>query len=119
LIGKRKTTKDGPGPEPEVWLWSSAAAHCGTAQPDGALDMEIWRERWSEATWREYLAARDAEEGNAAIRRCTYSGRPLGTSEFFDGLEKSRTRRLAPQKWKRPKKKGIDKNQRALVFDGE
>jgi hypothetical protein len=24
--------------EPEAWPWSSAAAHCGTAQPDGALD---------------------------------------------------------------------------------
>ena len=59
------------GKEPEARPWSSAAAHCGTAQPDGALDMEVWRERWNEATWCEYLAARDTEEANAAIRRCT------------------------------------------------
>jgi hypothetical protein len=102
--------------EPEAWHWSSAAAHGGTAQPDGALDIEIWRERRNEATWREYLAARDTEQANAAIRWCTYSGRPLGTSQFVDGLEKSMNRRLAPQIGGRPKKKRIDKNQGALVF---
>ena len=107
--------------EPEAWPWSSATAHCGTAQPDGVLDMEMWRERWNEATWREYLAARDTEEENAAIRQCTHTGRPLGTPEFIEGLEKSMQRQLAPQIGGRPQKPAPDKNQGVLifVFDGK
>ena len=27
----------------EAWPWSSAAAHCGTADPDACLDMSMWR----------------------------------------------------------------------------
>jgi len=104
---------------PEAWPWSSAAAHCGLAPPDAIWDMTQWRERWNESSWREYLAAQGTEEEIAALRQCTYSGRPLGTPEFIDGLEKAMKRQLAPQKGGRPKKKAIDKNQGALVFDGE
>ena len=105
--------------EPEAWPWSSAGAHCGTAAPDAILEMREWRERWNESSWREYLAAGSAEEEIAAIRQCTYSGRPLGTPEFIEGLEQSMQRQLAPQKGGRPKKPAPDKNQGMLVFDGE
>ena len=27
----------------ESWIWSSAAAHCGTEVADGCLEMEMWR----------------------------------------------------------------------------
>ena len=34
----------------------------------------------------------------AEIRRCTHTGRPLGSTEFVQALEGSTKRRLAPQK---------------------
>jgi putative transposase len=41
----------------EGWGWSSAAAHCGSASAESWLGMELWRKRWSAASWREYLEA--------------------------------------------------------------
>ena len=38
--------------EAAAWPWSSAAAHCGTADPDACLDMSTWRKAWSETSWR-------------------------------------------------------------------
>lgn len=105
--------------EPEAWPWSSAAAHCGTAQPDVVLEMEMWRKRWTFAAWREFLSEQDVEEENAGIRQCTHTGRPLGTPEFIEGLEKSLQRQLAPQRGGRPHNPAPDKDQRVLVFDGE
>jgi putative transposase len=106
--------------EPETWPWSSAAAHCGSAQPDVALEMETWCKRSTFAAWREFLSEQDTEEENAAIRQCTHTGRPLGTPEFVEGLEKSMQRQLAPQKGGRPQKPvPDDKSQGMLVFDGE
>jgi len=45
----------------ESWRWSSAAAHCGSLEPDTGLAMEMWNKRWSMETWREYLAAGETE----------------------------------------------------------
>ncbi len=84
--------------EAESWPRSSAAAHFGSGEPDTGLDMEMWRMRWSMETWREYLAAGEAESEIAAIRQCTHTGRPLGTPEFIYTLEQATLRRLAPQK---------------------
>ena len=81
--------------------------------------MELWCKRWTFAAWREFLAEPDTEEENASLRQCTHTGRPLGTPEFIEGLEKSMQRQLAPQKGGRPQKSAPDKNQGMLVFDGE
>jgi putative transposase len=99
------------------WKWSSAAAHCGTAEPDELLDMEIWRRHWSGATWREFLNAGETESELTAIRQCTHTGRPLGTSEFVKTLEKTTLRQLAPRKGGRPAQPGADQRQEALEFD--
>ena len=50
----------------------------------------------------------------AAIRRSTYSGRPLGSQEFTRRLEKEIKRRLAPQK-RGPKKKTDRSENRSFV----
>ena len=50
----------------------------------------------------------------AAIRRSTYSGRPLGSQEFTHTLEKETKRRLVPQK-RGPKKK-TDKSEAQETF---
>jgi hypothetical protein len=65
-------------------------------------------------TWREYLNAGVTESQLAAIRRSTYSGRPLGSQEFIHTLEKETKRRLVPQK-RGPKKK-TDKSEAQGTF---
>ena len=98
----------------ECWDWSSATVHCGAHSTEAWLAMHLWRGRWTPVTWREYLDAGLTESQLAAIRRSTYSGRPLGSQEFIRMLEKETKRRLAPQK-RGPKKK-IDKSAAQTTF---
>ena len=87
----------------EMWKWSSAAAHCGTAEPHAMLQMERWRKRWTLAEWRQSLAEEESSAEVAALRQCTHTGRPLGTSEFVAALEESTLRPLAPRRAGRKK----------------
>ena len=98
----------------ECWGWSSATVHCGADSTEAWLAMHLWRGRWTPVTWREYLNAGLTESQLAAIRRSTYSGRPLGSQEFIRTLEKETKRRLAPQK-RGPKKK-TDKSAAQTTF---
>jgi putative transposase len=66
----------------EEWIWSSAVAHCGTRAQNDFLDLKIWREQWTADSWRRYLAAGEMESNLAQIRRCTHTGRPLGSAEL-------------------------------------
>ena len=90
-------------PVAEDWRWSSAAAHCVAGASDKMLEMERWQKRWSVAEWREHLAARESATDVGALRQCTHTGRPLGTSEFVARLEQTTSRPLAPRKGGRPK----------------
>jgi putative transposase len=101
----------------ESWKWSSAAAHCGTAEPDKLLDMELWQRHWTTSGWREFLEAGETESELAAIRQCTHTGRPLGSSDFVETLEKSTLRPLARRKGGRRAKPAVEKGQEALKFD--
>ena len=98
-----------------AWRWSSAAAHCGLAVPDAMLEMERWRRRWTEAEWRQYLEQAESAADLSALRRATHTGRPLGTAEFVQALEKLTLRPLAPQKGGRPKKTARDLRQFELL----
>jgi putative transposase len=97
--------------QPDTYVWSSAAAHCGTAPPDAILEMNFWRKNWTHSTWREYLFAQDSDADNAAIRQYTHTGRPLGTSEFIKTLEQIMRRNLAP------KKEVVRKNQPMIAIN--
>ncbi len=88
--------------EAPAWAWSSAAVHCGNVRADESLSMALWRQRWSYADWRDYLAAGETETALALIRQSTHTGRPLGTKEFVRALEETMDRRLVPQKGGRP-----------------
>ena len=90
--------------EAAAWPWSSAAAHCGRADPDACLDMSAWRKQWSEASWKSFLQQGEAESELFAIRRATHTGRPLGEAAFIQTLETKTQRRLTPQKGGRPRK---------------
>jgi putative transposase len=103
--------------EAESWKWSSAAAHCGKAEPDVCLDMETWRRQWSMETWQAFLKAGQTESELAALRQCTHTGRPLGTAEFIQSLEQATRRQLAPQKGGRPATPTRDGRQKPLEFD--
>jgi len=54
----------------------------------GRLDMEWWQSRWTAENWRGVLLERaESEQELRAIRRATYTGRPLGSKQFIAGLE--------------------------------
>jgi putative transposase len=102
---------------PEAYRWSSAGAHCGTAQSDLALELDPWERQWNPATWKQYLSEAGAEADAEAIRQCTHTGRPLGTAEFVETLEKTVGRVLAPQKGGRPSKLPPNSSQELFGFD--
>jgi putative transposase len=90
--------------EAAAWPWSSAGAHSGTVAPDACLEMARWRQTWGEANWRQFLAEGEAESELYAIRRSTWTGRPLGAAEFTRALEEQTHRRLTVGKPGRPRK---------------
>jgi len=83
--------------------------------PDICLAMEMWRQHWSPSTWRAFLGAGESESALAALRKCTYSGRPFGSDEFVKKLELETARPLAPRKGGRPKIS--ERNQTMFDFD--
>jgi putative transposase len=101
----------------EQWQWSSAAVHCDTAEPDACLEMGPWRERWAPISWRAFLNLGQTEAELTNLRQCTHTGRPFGTEEFVQSLEKATLRRLAPRKGGRPVKPADDPKQNKIVFD--
>lgn len=99
----------------EGWPWSSAAAHSNGEPSNPLLEMERWRERWTAAEWREYMAAGESRNDLCALRQCTHTGRPLGSAEFIGHLEEATSRTLAPRKGGRPKKP-TNNSQDGLAF---
>jgi putative transposase len=69
------------------WPWSSAVAHCHPDVWNAMLDMQPWQKRWTLARWSEYLAAGVSPTEVNGPRRCTHTGRPLGTAEFMSPLQ--------------------------------
>src|ERR1700690_4643453 len=98
------------------WRWSRAAAHCAPDASDKLLDMGPWRKRWTAAAWSEYLTSRESATEVSALRHCTHTGRPLGSSEFVAQLEQGTRRPLAPRKGGRPKKPSADSRQDDFAF---
>ena len=101
---------------PESYTCSSAAAHCGAADADASLEMEMWNECWTAAAWRKHLAAGTSEEEMETIRQSTHTGRPLGSVEFIEQLSRKSGRNLAPHKGGRPRKPPTETGQGVLDF---
>jgi len=76
----------------EQYVWSSAAAHLGGPDTSRMLAMDEWADGWSWRDWADVL--RSGAEEAPAIREATYSGRPLGSEEFVERLERFLDRRL-------------------------
>jgi len=62
---------------------AGSARRCGMAESDVCLDMEPWRHRWCEESWRRFLEAGETESELRALRRRTDTGRPLLTYEEY------------------------------------
>jgi putative transposase len=88
----------------EDYQWSSARAHILGIRDD-ILSKESWFDEEEIKTYREFLSE-DDKEINAAIRRATSTGRPLGSERFIKKLERILRRDLFPKKGGRPKRKG-------------
>ncbi|MGH9515073.1 MAG: transposase [Terriglobales bacterium] len=99
------------------WRWSSAAAHCGgAASRDAELEMERWRKRWTAVEWTTFLAEQASAMEIVELRRSTHTGRPLGTADFVEWLEKSTLRPLAARKAGRRKMLVADAAQSLITF---
>jgi hypothetical protein len=79
--------------------------------------MQLWRQTWTPAAWREYLDAAGSAEEVEALRRNTHTGRPLGAPDFVATLEKALKRRLRAEKGGRPPKEEHEVRQQAFGFD--
>jgi putative transposase len=99
---ERNPVRAGLVDEAHQWAWSSAAIHCGAQAPEDFLDLGMWRRRWTVSAWRNYLSTEESEADLSDLRRCTHTGRPLGSQEFIAAVEKSTQRQLVPQKGGRP-----------------
>jgi putative transposase len=89
----------------EDYPWSSARAHIADRDEDQWLVMRQWREEYTAVRWREVL--RDGIEEEALqerLRSATATGRPFGSEEFRENLERTSGRQLAPRRVGRPKK---------------
>jgi hypothetical protein len=64
----------------------------------------------------KFLEEGERDDELLAIRRCTHTGRPLGSTEFVQTLEQCSDRRLAPQKGGRRRKPVADERQAELTF---
>lgn len=86
------------------WQWSSAGAHCGDGQWQLAR-FGKWREFFDGERWMEVLRTSIDEEAWAErVRLATERGRPLGSEQFIDALERQEHRRLRPLPVGRPKR---------------
>ncbi len=63
------------------YRWSSAAAHVSGVDSGGLLDAGWWRAQGRCGDWAEELAWEDPE-ATAALRSCTYAGRPFGSARL-------------------------------------
>jgi len=67
------------------YRWSSAAAHVSGVDETGILDMEWWQHEGRATDWDQVLG-REELDATAALRRCTYAGRPFGNESFVSEM---------------------------------
>ena len=92
--------------EPYLWRWSSAKVHCGIDKND-ELEVNKLFEYIEEdqKTWKKFIGISDDPDEIKQIREQTRKGRPLGTGDFVEKLEKNLKRLLRLKPKGRPKKK--------------
>jgi putative transposase len=88
----------------EQFQWSSARVHA-TDYDDGVVAMGPWRDNYSAARWRETLRlGADEEALQERLRSATRTGRPFGSEDFLEEIERNTNRALRPRQVGRPRK---------------
>lgn len=101
---ERNPVRAGMVDEAAEYRWSSAAAHLGSGDESGILDMEWWT-REAPAQWREALKNQEAEQ-ESSLRTCTYAGKPFAEESFVTAIAEKFGRywnRGRPRKDKSPR----------------
>jgi putative transposase len=90
--------------EPADYRWSSAAAHLQGPEAERIpiLDWDYWQQRGGAKQWAELLETGEDAREVQRLRRCTYSGAPLGGVDFVEQMEQTFGRKW--QKRGRPRK---------------
>ncbi len=82
---------------PAEYRWSSAPVHLlGTPDRSKLLDLNFWQRAGGPETWAELHGSQASADQIAALRKCTYSGRPFGDESFVCAMEERFHR-----KWRR------------------
>ena len=87
---------------PEEYRWSRAAAHTGKESAGPLLDWEFHASAGGAERWWGLLAEPEELIAIRALLRGTFTGRPVGISEFAAGLERELGRPLASRQGQHP-----------------
>lgn len=115
---ERNPVRAGLVKEATEWRWSSARAHA-LGIPDPILSDDGWGQHLQPAEWAMALAAETADDAEVQLRTNTYTGRPVGSSEFVAAVEAALGRRLTPRKGGRPKAQPEDRQMVLLACPGQ
>ena len=99
---ERNSVRAGLVKRAEDYRWSSALSHIeGLDDPILSSDLPLLKEI---TDWREYLSKPDDKVIIERLRRCTSTGRPMGSASFVKKIEGLLGRVLVPQPIGRPRK---------------
>ena len=91
--------------EAGVYEWSSARVHLCGQDPQGRLDLRLWRKWYTPERWGEVLATSVREKDWAErFREATRRGLPLGSERFVAAVEQDRKRIMRLRPRGRPRK---------------
>jgi putative transposase len=72
---------------------------------DGIVAMGRWRDNYTAARWRETLRLGVDEEAlQERLQSATRTGRPFGSEDFLEEIERNTNRALRPRQVGRPRK---------------
>lgn len=82
---------------PGEYPWSSAPVHLGLTANAGFLDLSAWQAEYTAHHWSTVLATGvDEEAFGRRLQEASRRGRPLGSDEFAQNLEKRPAEPCAP-----------------------
>lgn len=91
---ERNTVRSGLVKKPWEWSWSSAPYHIGKENSILNLGDLFKFTDMPYDSWEQYIDSKEEEMSLEAIRRHTFTGRPIGTIDFVKKLEDKFGRRL-------------------------
>ncbi len=102
---ERNPVRAGIAEKPWQWPWSSAISHTNE-KGRGYIELEDFLGIIGMpcSSWKKYIDSAEEKNFLQRIRKHTFTGRPLGTTEFIERLEAKFGRRLCALPVGRPKR---------------